>query len=66
MPMIFISRNREKGETDSREDCHEENTRGRGARNNKNANDLRPGRDDKGIKIENRNKREIKFLWGEK
>lgn len=62
--MIFISRNREKGETDSREDCHEENTRGRGARNNKNANGLRPGRHDKGFKIENRNKREIKFLWG--
>lgn len=37
-----------------------------GGRNNKNANDLRPERDDKGIKIENRNKREIKFLWGEK
>lgn len=37
---------------------------GRRSRNNKNANDLRPGRIDKGIKKENTNKRgsEIKFF----
>lgn len=42
----------------------DEERRGRGSRNNKNANDLRPGRNDKGIKTENTNKRgsKIKFL----
>lgn len=27
MPVIFITRNRQKGEIDSGENCHEENTR---------------------------------------
>lgn len=71
MPVIFIAKNKQKGEIDSGENCHEENTRGgdeerrgRRSRNNKNANDLRPGRDDKGIKTENKNKQdsEIKFF----
>lgn len=35
----------------------DEERRGRRSRNNKNANDLRPGRHDKGIKTENTNKR---------